>query len=378
MTTTESARRLSGAPPVERLAGSAYRIPTERPEADGTLAWSATTVVVAEVRAADGTTGTGWSYTGAGSLAVVEGELRSAVEGADPMDVPGTWESMVRRCRNLGTGGLAGCAISAVDVALWDLKARLLGVSLAGLLGRCRLSVPFYGSGGFTTLRGHALTAQVRHFIEDLGAPAVKLKIGESWGGCVGEDLERVGVARAAGDGAEMMVDANGGYSRKQAIRVGRQLADELGVVWFEEPVSSDDLEGLREVRDACDADVAAGEYGYDLVYFERMAAAGAVDCLQADATRCGGYTGFLRAANVAAAHGLEVSAHCAPNLHAPVAASVPNLRHVEYFYDHARLDPVLFNGIVEPCDGVLRPQEDLPGHGFELDHERAEQYRVT
>ena len=144
---------------------------------------------------------------------------------------------------------------------------------------------------------------------------------------------------------------------------------------WFEEPVSSDDLAGLREVRDAVDADVAAGEYGHDITYFGRMCAAGAVDCLQIDATRCGGITEWLRAAAVAAAHGLQVSGHCAPHLHAPVAAATPNLRHLEWFHDHVRIESMLFDGTLRPGGGTVRPDRNRPGHGMELDVQIAKAY---
>ena len=220
---------------------------------------------------------------------------------------------MIRAVRNLTRPGMAGYAISAVDVALWDLKAKLLGLPLYRLLGAVRADVPVYGSGGFTAYGEGELREQLSGWISGQHIPRVKIKIGESWGTDEARDLARMRQAReTVGGGTELFADANGGYGRKQAIRIMAAAAD-LDVRWFEEPVSSDDLDGLREVRDAVAADVAAGEYGWDLPYFRRMCAAGAVDCLQADASRCGGITEWLRAAAVAASHGLEVSGHCAP-----------------------------------------------------------------
>ena len=331
-----------------------------------------------QARAA-GEVGLGWTYAGAGSKAVVDTELAKSVAGSGAMDVPGMWQKMVRACRNLGRPGAVSSAISAVDIALWDLKAKLLGASLVSLFGRCRTAAPIYGSGGFTTYDNATLAAQLDRWTGDWGVPRVKVKIGESWGTALERDLERVGFTRkVVGDGVDVFVDANGGYSRKQAVRMGRRLTEEHGVVWFEEPVSSDDLAGLREVRDNVTADVAAGEYGYDGSYFARMIAADAVDCLQVDVTRCGGYTAWLRAAALAEASNLDLSAHCAPNLHAPVAVAVPNLRHIEYFYDHYRLDPLLFDGAPGPRHGALAPNEDVPGHGMALLSAQAEQYRVA
>jgi L-alanine-DL-glutamate epimerase-like enolase superfamily enzyme len=141
--------------------------------------------------------------------------------------------------------------------------------------------------------------------------------------------------------------------------------------------VSSDDLDGLRAVRDRVDCDVTAGEYGWNLPYFERMCAHGAVDCLQIDVTRCGGITVFLRAAAVAASHGLDVSAHCAPSLHAAVGVAVPNMRHLEWFHDHVRIEQTLFDGALRPDGGEIRPDADVPGHGLDIRSEEAEPYRA-
>ena len=178
---------------------------------------------------------------------------------------------MHRSVRNLGRPGVAATAISAVDIALWDLKARLLGVRLARLLGAVHETVPVYGSGGFTSYAERHLASQLGGWVDGQGIPRVKIKIGESWGHEVGRDLSRIAQAREViGDDAELYVDANGGYTRKQAIRVAHRMAP-YDVAWFEEPVSSDDLAGLREVRDAVEPDVTAGEYGWDLPYFQRM-----------------------------------------------------------------------------------------------------------
>jgi L-alanine-DL-glutamate epimerase-like enolase superfamily enzyme len=202
----------------------------------------------------------------------------------------------------------------------------------------------------------------------------MKIKIGHDWGTNVDRDLDRVDQLRSlAGDGVQLMVDANGGYTIGQARRVGAAL-DDLGVNWFEEPVSSDDLDGLSLLRGVLRCDIAAGEYVSDR--YDARHLAPVVDCLQLDATRCGGYTGWRAAAAIAAAHNLQVSAHCAPALHTPVAASVANLRHIEYFVDHARLEPILFDGIPQPVEGALTPNTTVPGHGFSLAVAADEHYR--
>jgi len=358
--------------PIDGVSTVVYRFPTSRPEADGTLTWDATTAVVATVSA--GTrTGLGWTYSSRPASRVIRDHLAPAITGRNALDIPGCWSAMHRACRNLGTRGLVMQALSAVDVALWDLKARILDVSLVRLFGRARGTVPVYGSGGFTTLSEPELAGQVQDWA-DHGCTAMKIKIGESWGEAVDRDLQRVRQLRKfAGPDVALMVDANGGYTVGQARRVGREL-DRAGVVWFEEPVSSDHLDGLAAVGAWVDCDVTAGEYAADA--FEARRLCGVVDCLQLDVTRCGGYTGFLRCSAIADAHGLQVSGHCAPSLHAPVAAATPNLRHIEWFIDHARLEPLLVDGAPPVRDGVLVPDDTVVGHGMSVST-RAERYRV-
>ncbi|MYR03222.1 enolase C-terminal domain-like protein, partial [Streptomyces sp. SID6139] len=200
----------------------------------------------------------------------------------------------------------------------------------------------------------------------------------ESWGRRTERDLERVDRARATiGDDAELYVDANGAYTGGQARRLAGPLAD-AGVTWFEEPVSCDHLTTLADLRHRLPMDVTAGEYGYTLPYFAQLITAGAVDCLQADATRCGGITGWLRAAALAHAHGIDISGHCAPSAHAHAAAAVPGLRHLEWFHDHVRIERLLFDGVLDPGGGSITPgAAGAPGLGLTLAEERAEPYRV-
>ncbi|GAA0588445.1 enolase C-terminal domain-like protein [Streptomyces crystallinus] len=365
-------------PWVDGVETAVYTVPTDLPEADGTLAWNSTTLVLVRARSGD-TTGLGYTYGAAQTAAVVDGLLADAVTGRPVWDIPAANDAMNRAVRNAGRPGLIAGAVSAVDIALWDLKARLLGLPLVRLLGAARTELPVYGSGGFTTYDEDTQDRQLRGWVEEQGIPRVKIKIGESWGRAEERDLARVARARACiGDGAELYVDANGGYTAKQAVRVAERLHAQ-GVTWFEEPVSSDDLPGLALVRAAVPLDVTAGEYGYTLAYFDHMLRAGAVDCLQVDVTRCGGITVWLRAAALAEAAGLEVSGHCAPHAHAHAAAAVPNLRHLEWFHDHVRIESLFFEGALAPDGGTISPGESgAPGLGLTLREEQAEKYRVA
>jgi L-alanine-DL-glutamate epimerase-like enolase superfamily enzyme len=362
-------------PAIQEITTAVYVIPTDAPEADGTLAWDATTMVLASVRAGPAT-GIGWTYAAAAARGVIADTLAGVVVGRSPLDVPGAAEAMARAVRNIGRPGIAATAISAVDIALWDLKARLLGCPLAGLLGQARSSVPVYGSGGFTSYNDGQTREQLAGWVEKDHIPRVKIKIGESWGASEHRDLERVALAREViGPDTELYVDANGGYTTGQAVRVADRMADS-GVSWFEEPVSSQDLAGLAAVRRQVLPDVAAGEYSWSLADSARLIAADAVDCLQLDVTRCGGITEFLRGSALAAAHNLQVSGHCAPNLHARVGTAVPNLRHVEYFHDHQRIERMLFDGALDPDGGIMSPDPDQPGLGLILRESDAERYR--
>ncbi|HEX7127670.1 MAG TPA: enolase C-terminal domain-like protein [Thermodesulfobacteriota bacterium] len=357
--------------PIEALDVAAYRIPTDAPESDGTYAWDATPLVVVEA-AAGGRRGLGSTYADVATARLAADTLAGAVRGTDALDVPGAFAAMARAVRNLGRPGVAAMAVSAVDAALWDLKARLLDVPLARLLGRVRDAVAVYGSGGFTSYDDARLAAQLGGWV-GAGIRRVKMKVGRE----PGRDVERVRVARdAIGPGADLFVDANGAYTRKQALSMADAFAG-LGVSWFEEPVSSDDLAGLRLLRDRVPPGmaVAAGEYGYTPWYFRRMLEAGAVDVLQADATRCGGVTGFLAVAALCDAFMLPLSAHCAPSLHAHPGCAVARLVHVEYFHDHARIEQMLFDGAPSPEAGALRPDLSRPGMGLVLKRRDAERY---
>jgi len=351
----------------------AYEIPTECPESDGTLEWSSTPMIVVHVRAA-GETGMGYAYTSEAAARIVETELAGTVEGSDPLDVPGIWEAMRHEVRNLGRPGIVSSAVSAVDTALWDLKARLLNLPLASLLGRLRERVPVYGSGGFTSLSVSELQSQLEAWVSQ-GMRWVKMKVGRR----PGDDPERVRAAReAVGQDAGLMVDANGAYGEAQALELARVFA-EAGVCWFEEPVTSDDRAGLRRIRDRAPAGmrIAAGEYGWTLYDFVDLARAGSVDVIQADITRCGGLTPFLRVADLCEAVQLPFSPHTAPSLHLHPACAVPRLLHVEYFHDHERIERMLFEGFREPRAGWQSPDLGRPGHGLELRRRVAETFRV-
>jgi L-alanine-DL-glutamate epimerase-like enolase superfamily enzyme len=357
--------------PITRAAVSVFTVPTDGPESDGTLEWTSTTIVIVEV-AAGGVSGLGYTYGHKATAALIADMLVPLVRDHDAMDVMGAWIAMTRAIRNQGRPGIASMAIAAMDAALWDLKARLLNVPLVTLLGLARDAVPVYGSGGFTSYSVEQLQRQLAGWV-GRGISRVKMKVGRK----SAEDDDRVRrVREAIGRDAELFVDANGAYSRKQALAHAEAFA-EAGVTWFEEPVSSDDLEGLRLLRDRAPAgmDITAGEYGYDLYYFRRMLDAGAIDVLQADATRCAGITGFLQVGALCDAYNMPLSSHTASALHVHPCCALGRVRHLEHFYDHERIERMLFDGAMEPVDGTLRPDPSRTGLGLELKRADASRY---
>ncbi len=360
---------------VAAVRASAYKIPTDKPEADGTFAWDHTVMVLVEAEAG-GRTGIGYSYTSAAAVPLVGGLLADVVKQCDAADPPHAWRAMNEKVRNVGRDGLAATAISAVDVALWDLKAKLLDEPLARLFGRYRDEVPIYGSGGFTTYTDEEIRAQLSRWVEEDGCRWVKIKVGTE----PERDPHRARIAKAAIGDNKLFVDANGAYAVKQALHLAACFADDADVRWFEEPVSSDDLAGLAYVRARAPShmEIAAGEYGYDTDYFRTMLAAQAIDVQQADATRCGGYTGFLQVAALCEAHHVPLSGHCGPALHLPAACAAPRFRHLEWFHDHVRIEHMLFDGAPVPRDGAIRPDLSRPGHGLAFKHKDGDRFRVA
>jgi L-alanine-DL-glutamate epimerase-like enolase superfamily enzyme len=363
--------------PVDDLTVHAFDIPVDGPdgkEQDGTLTWESVTTILVEARAG-GQVGIGYTYGDVSTAALVESRLTGAVRGADAMAPPAAWRQMMTQLRNAGQPGIGSMAASAVDVALWDLKAKLLGRPLFQLLPAFRDEVPIYGSGGFTNYPLPVLTGQFARWAEQ-GIGRMKLKTSRD---PQADPRRLTAVRKEVGDGVELFTDANGAFSRKAALYWAHRFADEWRVCWLEEPVSSQDTAGLRLLRDAGPPglDIAAGEYGYLLPDFAALLDAEAVDCLQADVTRCGGITGLLQVGGLAAARQIDLSGHCAPAVSAHAFCAVPHLRHLEYFHTHVRQEGIVFDGTLSPAGGALRPDEGRAGLGLRVKWADVEQYRV-
>lgn len=350
-----------------------FTIPTDAPEADGTFSWTSTSMVLVQL-ACGKTRALGYTYADAGTADAAQKLVQDVVLGSDPLRHAETLQKMLRHIRNLGETGIAMMAVSAIDNALWDLRARLADLPLVSLLGQVRTCIPVYGSGGFTTYSDRQLSDQLEGWAAR-GFASVKMKIGTH----PDKDPARVETARKAiGDACNLFVDANGAYTVSQAIELAQQFAAH-GVRWFEEPVSSDHLVGLRQIRERAPVgmDIAAGEYGYTAWYFRSMLEAEAVTVLQADCTRCGGISSFLDAAALCWAHNMPLSSHCGPSMHLHVCCAVPRAVHMEFFHDHVRIERMFFDGFSEPVEGCMVPDLSRAGMGLELKEKDAARFRA-
>jgi L-alanine-DL-glutamate epimerase-like enolase superfamily enzyme len=345
---------------IDGIEAEARTIATDGPESDGTLEWQETTIILVRVHAGS-ETGIGYTYADASVADLIAAKLGPAGEGRDPTATAACWLAMHAALRNAGQPGAGAMALSAVDLALHDLKAKLLGVPVGRLLGPARDAVAIYASGGFCSWDA----ARLRQWCaERAGVGRIKIKVGRE----AAHDLERLSVARAAAPGAELMVDANGAYATAAEALCWTEAFAEAGVGWMEEPLSSDDLAGLRSVRDRAPAGIAiaAGEYCWSALDARRMLAAGAVDVLQLDVTRCGGLTGAVMIDALAWAHGVPTSLHCAPAASVHAGVAMRTVVHLEHFHDHVRVEDAVFAGAPQPEGGMLAPP-DRPGLGLEV-----------
>jgi L-alanine-DL-glutamate epimerase-like enolase superfamily enzyme len=352
---------------------SFYTIPTDAPEADGTFEWDSTSMVLVELECGK-LRALGYTYADAATAAAAHKLLKSVVLHSDPLRHAETLQRMLHQIRNLGETGIAMMAISAIDNALWDLRARLADLPLVSFLGQVRDRIPVYGSGGFTTYNDAQLTNQLGAWATD-GYSMVKMKVGTH----PEQDPARVRTARdAIGPDCKLFVDANGAYTVTQAIDLAHTFAEQ-GVCWFEEPVSADNLTGLNQVRQRAPLgmDVTAGEYGYTAWDFRSMLDAEAVTTLQADCTRCGGISGFLDAAALCWADNVPLSSHCGPSMHLHVCCAVPRAIHMEFFHDHARIERLFFDGFCEPQKGCMTPDLSRTGMGLELKRKDAKKFKA-
>ncbi len=320
--------------------------------------------------------GLGVGQASPGSAQLIETVLKQILIGQDPFDIEQLWSEMFWKLRTFGNKGIASQALSAVDIGLWDLKAKALALPLYRLLGAYTDAVPIYGSGGWTNLSEAELVAEMSGYVEQ-GIRRVKMKVARDYGRGEAEDIARVAAVRKAiGDDVALYIDGNYGYYPKQAIYMAREF-EQFQVGWFEEPVLVDDVQGMAEIRRAIDIPIAAGELESGKYKFRELIAGGAVDIAQPDVGRVGGVTEWMKVAHLAHAFNLLVAPHAVQLVHLHLACATPNLKAVEYLGSLLECDNLWYTQIPEPKDGMWSPFPDKPGLGLELDPYAVEKWAV-
>ena len=305
---------------------------------------------------------------------LIEGTFKELLVGQDPLNIEKIWDDLFWCVRGVGRKGLAFCALSAVDVALWDLKAKHFNAPLYQLLGPYTDTVPVYGSGGWTNFNIEELVAEQTGYVER-GFKAIKMKVGKDFGKSEREDIQRLAAVReAVGDDIEIYIDANNGYYAKQAIYMGKAF-EEYRVGWFEEPVLADDIDGLAAIAKAINIPVATGEHEYTKFGFKELIARGGADIVQPDVGRVGGITEWMKVAHLAHAFNLPVAPHAYQLIHLHLACATPNLKVVEYLGIAEESDKIVYKEWSAPKDGMWSPDPNKPGLGLELDPEAVEKY---
>ena len=295
--------------------------------------------------------------------ALIEDALKPLIVGENPMNNERIWSKIYWALLMGGRRGFVITALGIVDNAVWDLKGRITGQPLNRLLGGFQDRVNSYGSGINLNLSNEALVAQMKGYV-DAGFKMVKMKIGHR---DPEVDVERVRLVREAiGPHIHLSLDVNNAWSLTTALRLVRRL-EPFGIYWLEEPILADEISSLAKLADKTDIPIAVGENHYTKWEFKDLIAQGAVQIVQADVTKCGGITEFLKIAAMADAHGLPACPHHSVFTDVAAIAAVPNGLFHEYVHDMFEPASRLVLNPARPEQGVIEPL-DKPGFGIELD----------
>lgn len=356
------------------LRVKAYSAPYLCPISNGKYTYSATEIVICEVLTDEGITGVGWAH---GGKLVIDTmlSLRERILEQDPYNVERIWDMMYLP-KVYGRKGLEMRAISAVDIAMWDIKGKVAGRSIRQLLGGYYDEIPAYIAGGYYEPgKGYdSLREEMRRNLAS-GAKAVKMKIGAL---SVEEDLQRVDVVRETiGPDIKLLVDANNAYNRIEALRMGREL-DKRNIYWFEEPLHPDDLEGSAELCRKIDTPIAIGENEYTRWGFKQLIDSHAAQILNADAQVLGGITEWKKVADLAMAAHILIAPHGDQEIHTHLVSAVPNGLIAEYYDNNTNvLLKEMFPSVIKlDVKGYIQAP-DLPGLGVSVDFDRIDKYRV-
>lgn len=360
---------------ITELRVRAYSAPHRTPISNGKYTYNATEIVVCEVATDEGVTGIGWAH---GSKLVIDTmlSLRTQVLGHDPFNVERIWDRMYLP-KVYGRKGFETRAISAVDIALWDIKGKVAGRSIRQMLGGFADTIPAYIAGGYYEAgKGYdGLRAEMRQNLQS-GAKAVKMKIGAV---PIAQDVERIDVVKeVVGPDIKVLVDANNAYNRIDALKMGREL-DKRDIFWFEEPLHPDDLEGCAELCRKLDTPIAVGENEYTRWGFKQLIDGHVAQVLNADAQVLGGITEWKKVADLAMAAHVLIAPHGDQEVHSHLVSAVPNGLIAEYYdnntnsllKDMFRQPPIK----VDAQGHIQAP--DRPGLGVDIDFDRIAKYRT-
>lgn len=363
---------------ITRVDCDLLHVPLARPRASPLEAASGRlnhiVTLLTQVHTDQGLTGIGFAYalqtSGRAFLATLVDDLAPLLMGEDPRDHERLASKVYWRTQTVGRRGLVQQAYSALDVALWDLKGKAANLPLCKLLGGARESAEVYGSDtAWLWMSVEQILAASQPYL-DQGMKGIKVKVG----GDANEDFDRLHRLREAlGDEVWIAVDANERYDYTTALTMGRFFEEEIGVGWFEEPISCEDVAGHARLADKLELPIAAGEMLFALDEFERYVEKGALGILQPDVTRLGGITGWLKVAALAERHQLPVSPHLLPEIGVHLACGLPVVTSVEYMpwlYPLFTNPPALVRGRLVPPSG--------PGLGLELHQDNVARFRVS
>lgn len=360
---------------IRKVSSELYRIPVHREMHDAIRHFSHMDVVFAHVETDDGLTGSGFTYSiiphGAREIcSVIQNSFHDLLVGMDPRDHERVWNKMWRSVDWVGRGGIAVLAVAAVDIAIWDLKAKLAGMPLHRLLGGAKDRIPVYNTdGGWLNHTIDQLVEETKKIVA-AGFRGTKIKVGKD---DPAEDAERIAAVREVlGPHRNLMVDANERFTAAEATKRAR-MWEPYNLFWFEEPLPAEDILGHATVRAHTSIPIAIGESLFSRFQFRDYVAAGGASILQADACRCGGITEWLKIAHMADCHNMQVSPHFVMELHLPLVGAIPNGLFVEYI---PSLDPILAEPL-KLVDGYFHVG-DAPGLGINLDAQKLAKYKVA
>jgi L-alanine-DL-glutamate epimerase-like enolase superfamily enzyme len=353
------------------------KLPLDEPLADGAITPGATqTFVTLRLRTDEGVEGIGITFFGGGAMSAA---LKAAIDGLGALTVgenPMFIEFIVQKLRAAaspsGPGGIFTLALSAIDIALWDIRGKVLDQPLATLLGGFRDKVPTYASGAL--MRGFSLShvEKAAARLVERGFRQMKTQLALPGDTNPEKEIERIRVVRnAIGPTVDLMCDINQRWDVRQAISIGSRI-EEYNLFWLEDVVAHDDYPGMAAVADALATPVAAGEYVYGLVPFRHMLEARSIDIVMVDVLRAGGISQWVKIAGMAEAFNLPIVNHLCPEISVHLVAAVPNGLTVEYMPWSSKL----FREVPQPVNGELTVP-DKPGLGLEFDADALKRYEV-